>query len=445
MQTQITCPRCRTPYIADVHQIVDVGQQPEMKAMLLNGYLNTAQCPSCGAVTQVATPMLYHDPENELFMVHVPMEMSLPRDEQERLIGQLVKQAMDSLPPEQRRGYMLQPQTVLSMQTFMEKILETEGVTPEMLARQRSQAELLQALISADKETTTQLLADRADEIDEVFFSMLRANMEAAENAGQEEVTLKLVNLQAKLYRETEYGRQLSERQKALHAFSRDAKRNGLSPELLLKHVLENRNDDALVNSLVMNGQDAFNYDFFSKLTEKIEKRQKAGASVDQYVALRERLLEMYQAIEQRSREILGGAQALLDKLLRADDRAAAVRENFQSIDDAFMYVLNGFVDQAKRTKNQAQMAALEEIQGYIMEVYEEQFPPEIRLVNELLEQENETDWRRILDQNQEMLKPEFLEMIKAIKADLQGEERELLAERLGAIESLIQTRLLMA
>ena len=445
MQTQITCPRCRTPYVAEVHQIVDVGQQPEMKAMLLNGYLNVAQCPACGAVTQVATAMLYHDPEHELFMVHVPIEMSLPHNEQEKLIGQLVKRAMDSLPPEHRRGYMFQPQTVISMQTFMEKILETEGITPEMLAKQRRQAELLQELVSADKETTNRLLAERADDFDEVFFSMLRANMEAAESSGQDDVALKLVNLQAKLYRETEYGRRLSSRQKALHAFSRDAKRSGLTPELLLKHVLENRDDDAVVNSLVMNGQDAFNYEFFSKLTEKIEKRQKAGAAVDQYIALRERLLEVYQAIEKRSREILGGAQALVDTLLRAEDRRAAVRENYQNIDDAFMYVLSNYVDQANRTKNQAQVDALEEIQGYIVELYEEQFPPQIRLINRLIEQEDEAEQRRLLDENREMVGPEFLELIKAIRADAQGDDKELLDERLSAIEAMVQTRLLMA
>jgi hypothetical protein len=431
--------------VAEVHQIIDVGRYPEMKAMLLNGYLNVAQCPACGAVTQVASPMLYHDPEHELFMVHVPMELSLPHAEQERLIGQLVKRAMDSLPPEQRRGYMLQPQTILQMQTFMEKILETEGITPEMLARQRRQAQLLQELVSADKETAARLIEERADDIDEVFFSMLRANMEAAESSGQDDLGLKLVNLQAKLYRETEYGRRLSERQKALHAFSREAKRDGLSPELLLKHVLDNRNDEALVNSLVMNGQQAFNYEFFSKLTEKIEKRQKGGAKVDQYVALRERLLELYQGLEKRSREIIGGAQALVDKLLRAKDRKSAVRENMQDLDDAFMYVLSGYIEQAKRSKNQEQLAALEEIQGYIVEIYQEQFPPEVRLINELLAQESDAEARRLLKEKRELVGPEFLEMIQAIRAEMDGEEQKVLAERLESIEAMVQTQLLMA
>ncbi|MGH2538864.1 MAG: CpXC domain-containing protein, partial [Candidatus Promineifilaceae bacterium] len=112
MQTQITCPRCGTTYQGEVFQIIDVGLQPPLKQALLGGYLNIAQCPNCRAVTQVAAPLLYHDPEHELFLVYLPMELSMSKNDQERLIGQLVQRAMDQLPAEQRRGYMLQPKTV---------------------------------------------------------------------------------------------------------------------------------------------------------------------------------------------------------------------------------------------------------------------------------------------------------------------------------------------
>jgi hypothetical protein len=377
-------------------------------------------------------------------MVHVPMEMSLPHSEQEKLIGQLDKRAMDSLPPEKRRGYMFQPQTVLSMQTFVEKILETEGVTPEMMARQRQQAQLLKDLVLADKETISRLLQERSDEFDEVFFGMLRSNLEAAERSGQEDIQLRLVNLQARLYRETEFGRQLMNQQKALHAFSREAKKQGLSPDLLLKHVLEHRDDDMVVDALIMGGQQAFNYEFFAKLTEKIEKRQKAGASVEQYLALRERLLEIQQALEQRSRQIIGGAQATLQAILQADDRAAAVYENIEDIDDAFMYVLANTIALAEQQKKHTQVAALQEVQALIMQLLEQQLPPEIKLINELLEAENEAEQRNLLRERKELIGPPLLQMVQAIRADAQETDEEL-DSRLGPIESMIQTQLLMA
>src|SRR5690554_3440112 len=111
MLHQINCPRCSSPITVDVYQVVDAQRTPELKYALLNGQLNAFVCPNCGLAGQMASPLLYHDSEHELFMVYVPMELNMSRVEQERLIGQMVKQVMDSLPPEARRGYMLQPQT----------------------------------------------------------------------------------------------------------------------------------------------------------------------------------------------------------------------------------------------------------------------------------------------------------------------------------------------
>jgi len=225
MQSQVTCPACQTQFVGELHQILDVGQNPELKELLLSGYLNVVQCPSCGSVTQVATPLLYHDPEHELFMVHVPMEMNLSHDEQQKVIGRLVRTSMDRLPAEERRGYMLQPQTIFSLQTLLEKVLETEGVTPEMIARQRSQAELLQRLVGLDKDAALGLIREHENDIDETFFALLRTLMESAEQGGQDQDYLQMINLQALLYRESEYGQQLEKQQKAIHLLSRDAKK----------------------------------------------------------------------------------------------------------------------------------------------------------------------------------------------------------------------------
>ena len=272
MITQISCPRCQTPFNADIHQVVDVGQTPQLKYELLNGTLNIFTCPNCGMTGQMATPLLYHDPEHELFMVHIPMELNLGHEEQQQMIGQMVQEVMSHTPAEQRRGYMLQPQEVIGYQTFLEKVLETEGITPEMIARQRSQAELLQKLATVERDVADVLLEDRAAEIDETFFAMMRNMIEAAQQQGNEDQLLRLINLQARLYRETEIGRQLEARQSALRAFQKDVrKEEALTPELLVKHVVQNVDDEQTVEALVTMGQQAFNYDFFSLLTEKLE------------------------------------------------------------------------------------------------------------------------------------------------------------------------------
>ncbi len=444
MQTQITCPNCQTPYIADVHQIVDVGLNPALKQIFLSGQLNIAQCPSCQAITQVSTPLLYHDPEHDIFSVYIPMEMGLGHTEQEQLIGQLVKQAMDSLPPEQRRGYMFQPQIVLSMQSLMEKVLETEGITPEMIARQKSQAELLETLITADQDVAGTLIKERADEIDETFFILLRAMLEAAENAKHEEHTLKLINLQAKLYRETEYGKRLERQQQALRSFSRDVNQAGaLSQKILLKHVMANRDDDMVVSALVSAGQQAFDYEFFVQLSEKIEKREKAGVNTGELVALREKLLELQQSMEQRSREIVEVAQETLKKILQADDREAAVRSYLGEMDDVFMYVLSANLSQAEQRGDQEYAAVLQHIQDLVIREMEKQAPPELRLVNQLIRAESVDDQRELLVDNSNLVNSELLQIVKALESEARGSSEDSLDGRLREVEAMIEAQLL--
>jgi hypothetical protein len=430
--------------VADVQQIIDVGRDPQLKQAFLSGYLNVAQCPNCGSVTQVGTPLLYHDPEHEMFVVYVPMELGLAQTEQEKLIGDLVRQTMDSLPPEQRRGYMLQPKTVLSLQTLMEMVLETEGITPEMIARERAQLELLQNLLGAEREVAQNLIVQREEEIDGTFFALLRSMLEAAEQANQEAEILKLVNLQALLYKETDFGRKLEKQQRALHALNRDVKRagGGLTSKLLLKHVLANREDDELVEMLVQAGQQAFNYEFFVLLSERIEKRQSSGINADELVDLRERLLTLQQEFEKRTREVIEEASALLGEILAAEDKEAAIRANAPRLDNVFMFVLSSSITEAEKRGDLGQVTAFREIQGLISAEIERQAPPEVRLINRLLSADDAEEQRRLLEENAELLSPELLQLVEAITEEASGSGDAQLEGRLQDVQTLIEARI---
>ncbi len=443
MQTQLTCPACQTPFAGEVNQVVDVGLQPEMKQMLLTGSLNVVQCPSCGTVTRVSTPFIYHDPEHEHFMVYVPMELSLPQNEQEKLIGQLVKRAMDQLPPEKRRGYMFQPQTILSLQTLMEKVLETEGVTPEMMARQRAQSELLGELLEADRATAKKIIAERADELDEQFFAMLSVLTESAEQSAQDEALLKLMNLRALLYENTEHGQKLEVQQMAMHKFNREAKAaEGVSPELLLKHVMANRKDQAIVDALVRAAAPALNYQFFVLLSEKIEKREKSGVDATELKALRDHLLAIQQDMEAQSRKVVEQASQTLQRILSADDLRQAVRDNLAQIDDSFMYILSASIAQAEERGEQEQAQALIAVYDAIREVLDSQMPPEVQLLNELMSLDSEEAQRQLLDDQSDLLTPEFLDLVKAVSEQAAENDRSDLSDQLAGLQAMIEARL---
>ena len=94
-QTQISCPRCRQPITANVEQLFDVTYEPASKQRLLSGQSNRAQCPHCGYDGRLATPIVYHDNEKELLLTFFPPELGMPLNEQEKLMGPLIKQVVD--------------------------------------------------------------------------------------------------------------------------------------------------------------------------------------------------------------------------------------------------------------------------------------------------------------------------------------------------------------
>ncbi|MEW5989135.1 MAG: CpXC domain-containing protein [Chloroflexota bacterium] len=445
MRTQITCPNCRRPYTAEVLQIIDVGQTPQLKQLFLSGRLNVAVCPHCGLGGPLHTPLLYHDPAHELFAVYVPVEMGLSQVEQERIIGQLQRQAMDSLPPEQRRGYMFQPQTILSMQTLVEKVLATEGITPEMLARQRKQAELLRTLATASSDVVDILLKERAGEIDETFFAMMSASLEAANQAGDEAQAIGLLNLQAQLYSETPLGRRLERQQVALQRLNQEARKaGGLSPNVLLHHILANQDDERLVEMLAAFGASALTYQFFSLLTTQIDKkkREKDKAAVNRLTELREKLVQIQTEMQKESERLLEKARTTLTALLQAPDPAAALNERWPEIDDTFLYVLESSLAQAKQSRNTALVNALSSIQELIAAEMERDAPPELQLLNGLMEAPSLEAQQQLLNQNRHLVTADLLRIVDAM---LTQSTPPALTERMQQIRGLLESSLARA
>lgn len=446
MQTQVTCPNCQTPYPAQVFQLLDVGQEPQLVEYILSGQLNMAVCPSCGAGGQISTPMVYHDPAHELFMSFVPPEMNMDYVQREQIIGSMVRQIMDSTPQEKRRAYMLQPQTVLTYQTFIENILETQGITKEMIARQRAQSELLGKLANADSDVRDYLINENMPLLDEEFFAMLQQYIDMAAQMNEEAQMVKLTNLRAKLMMSTPAGKEIEKRQIALHAFARDVKAQGggASAELLLKHVLLNQDDDAIIDALVMTGQSALRYEFFRQFSDEIEKREKAGdlVSAQRLTELRTRLVAVYDEIREQSNRMMAGAAETLKLIVEAEDMETAVIENFAQLDDAFMYFLIMRINQAEEGGNVEQLAQLRQIQELIAAAADAQVPPEIRLLNQMLEAPSDAEREQILDENPQMVSEEMLQVLDAVQQQVEQQGQADVLEKVKTSKALIRARL---
>ncbi|HET7143829.1 MAG TPA: CpXC domain-containing protein, partial [Anaerolineales bacterium] len=172
-QTQISCPRCRQLISANVEQLVDVTHEPASKQRLLSGQSNHARCPHCGYEGRLATPIVYHDNDKELLLTFFPPELGLPLNEQERLIGPLIKQVVDRLPPEKRKGYLFKAQANFTYESMMETILNKDGITSEMIKAQQERVTLVEKLLQiTSADARLELIKQNEKVIDEQFFGL---------------------------------------------------------------------------------------------------------------------------------------------------------------------------------------------------------------------------------------------------------------------------------
>ena len=147
-QTQVNCPQCRQPIVSDLQQLFDAGENPHDKQIFLAGAFNIAQCPHCGFQGMLTMPLVYHDPEKEILLTYFPPEIGLPIEEQQKSIGPMINRIVNNLPQEKRKGYLLNPKTMFTLQGMLETILEADGITKEMIKAQEERMNLIQRLLT---------------------------------------------------------------------------------------------------------------------------------------------------------------------------------------------------------------------------------------------------------------------------------------------------------
>ena len=143
----IQCPQCGNAFSSPVVTMIDVGAVPELRNYLLSGQLNVAVCPKCQTPIMLEVPLVYHDPKAEFLAIYFPQQLNIPELEKQKMIGELTQSLMRSLPPEQRKGYFLNPRQFVSRQNLTDAVYGTMGISQEELDRQRKKAKLVEQLM----------------------------------------------------------------------------------------------------------------------------------------------------------------------------------------------------------------------------------------------------------------------------------------------------------
>jgi hypothetical protein len=440
---QIRCPNCGNPYVVPVFTIVDLGANPELRGALLGGQLNVAACPSCGAGGPLGAPLLVHDPEHNFLGVFVPMESGRDDLQRQRAIGELTQTLMRKIPAEQRKGYMLQPTQYVDWQRFMEKLWEFEGVTPEMLRRQRDQSGLLQRLAGLvnDDKAFDIALERSAALVDRDFFNLLDQLVMMGRQQGQGNEIEMLMKLREKLLDKTPAGQQVKQQQEKIRGLLGKITPTTSREELVDLVVDAWMQDDGqqVVGTLAVAAAQLFDYQFLMILSERIggaatpEVRKKLEELRQFIVQMQEQLA----ARQQQSQEAMAQeVQQLLQEILQATDTEAALREHIEEIDDTFLSFLVANIQQAERAKATAAVRRLRAVYDQAVKILQESMPADLQLLNQLLTAPDETATRQLLKENRAMVTPEFVESLKPLEAEMRESGRTELADRIKSLRA---------
>lgn len=423
-QTQIACPRCRQIIPAQVEQLFDVTADPAAKQRLVSGASNRARCQFCGYDGNLATPIVYHDADKELLLTYFPAELGLPANEQEKLIGPLINKVVNNLPAEKRKAYLFRPQNFLVYQSLIEKILEGDGVSKEMLDEQQKRVNLIQRLMQiTSPDVRAEVIKQEEAMLDEPFFAIFNKLVEAAIKSNQQQTAQMMSALQEELMDGSEYGRKLKAQFGELEAAiqSLQAVGSGLTRETLLDLLLAAPNPQR-VQALVSLTRNGLDYSFFQILSEKLEK-----ASAEERAkleTLREQVLEYTNQLDKAAEGQMKEADAFIEEILAAPDVAQATAENIEQFNnDIVAKALEGKLREASQNKDSAR---IEKMQQMVMVLQQASTPPELALINELLQYaDDELSILPVLKAHESELNEELPGMIASLmqQVETQGEK----------------------
>ncbi len=412
----VVCPACGERFTAPIESVIDVGRDPSLKARFLQGRLNIAQCPRCGSQGAMTAPILYHDPAHEMALILMPQDLHLHNNDQQKLIGDLTNSLLNSLPPEQRKGYLLNPKIFLTMQSLVNTVLQAEGITPEMIERQQAKVQLIDQLLRApDEESLRKLVKEHDAELDYEFFQVLTAWAQTAHADGRTDVAQALLGLRSLLAEWSSGGRAALAQVDASLGLGETITRE----ELLTR--LQAAPSDEEFEELIAAGRSLLDYAFFQGLTAQMEA---AGdpESIARLKALRSRILDATARQDEEARTAMKRATDLLNDILKAEDPEVFARQHLAEIDDAFFNVLSVNIQRAEAEKRNNVSQALRQVADMVMSLLEEQLPPEIRLINQLLAAPDQDSARQLLESQRGAVTPQFVTALGQIIAKLEAD-----------------------
>jgi hypothetical protein len=378
---QTSCPSCGQPMVAEIFQVVDGNKDQQIKEILLAGGLNLAQCQVCGFQGQLPVPLVYHDKEKELLLTFSPPDTKKTMEEKEAALAPLLKQVIDNLEPKDRKGYLFQPQAMLTMNNLVKNVLLADGITEEMIQDQQEKMKLLDALFNQNEEQIKKTILENNAIIDREFFAIFAEIAQRIIASKDEKSIEKIKTVQEILMSETEIGKEIMAETREIQAAteSLEALGQNITRGSLLELVINAPNLER-VKALAGLVRPAMDYEFFQKFTEKIE----AAALDDRkgMVEKRNLILKVTQEIDEQLRQRISSAVETINQIVENESVEEGLMKNIGLVDQFFVQALSDEINLAEEKKNEERKDKLVELFQIIQEL---STPPELKKIEELI------------------------------------------------------------
>lgn len=438
----IRCSSCGQPINARVYSYIDVQQDPQAKSLLINQQINRFQCPNCGNVNIVLAPLLYHDAAKELLIACVPMELNFSKDQQERIIGDLMKH----LPKEGFKSYMFNPKRALTMNGLIEMVLGADGITPEMINQAKKRTARVQAFVEASDAELDSLIATHDAEIDMAFIQTFTSLAQRLAQNGRPDMAQAVLATQAVVVQKSTFGKELQRQQAEQAAVVQtvagrlQALGNEVTHEDLVQLALSYADDELSLQALVGLARPLFDTPFFDALKRMAASAPEADRA--KYAVLEERLPQYVTVVDQQAQLRVSAAVSLLQALLEAPDIDAAIARNAHLIDETLVAVLNANLQEAQRRRDVQMSAKLKAINERVVAFIEQSMPAEVVLVDKLLQAPNLDEARILVMDGMAQYGETLIDVMKSIAEQLDDEGRSDLSERLHTLIAEAQNAL---
>jgi hypothetical protein len=329
---------------------------------------------------------------------------------------------------------------------MIDMIMEADGITPEMMASQRKRLELLQEMLgAASQDVLEKLIADNDSIIDAQFFQTLRLAgerlMEDPQNNG---VIQRLMMVQDVLVAQSTFGHTLMEQQQQkmgrvqevvadIEKLGQDATRANF-----LDLVWQYADDDDKLQGLVGLMRPVFDEHFFQEMALEIGRT--TGEEREKYERVREHLLQLIELMDSQVQEGEQQTMEFLQMLVNSPQPEELIQANLELIDDAFMSILVGNLQEAEKRGDAGLLQRLQVIYNMVVKALQSRMSPELQYLNALLaiDPANESELTSMLEQARQF-GPELMQSVDAVEQMTQQRGQGALAQRIGVLKGRLQ------